>query len=279
MSGNTTFPTLYIPHGAGPCFFMDWNPADTWHRMEHWLRGMEDHVGARPTALVVVSAHWEAPVFTVNTACDPGLLFDYYGFPEATYQLTWPARGEPELAGRIRTLLDGQGIVSGEDSERGLDHGVFIPMKLAFPDADIPVVQLSLRGDLDPAAHLAMGRALAPLRQEGVLIVGSGMSFHNMQRFRRDGNGEVDADSLQFDDWLAGTVAMDPAQRDRRLADWRDAPGGRASHPREEHLLPLHVVAGAALSDAGERIFRDEVMASAQSGIRFGAPVDSTATG
>jgi aromatic ring-opening dioxygenase catalytic subunit (LigB family) len=187
-------PTLFVPHGAGPCFFMDWDPPGTWNRLGDWLRGLEPVAGRRPQALLVISAHWEAPVFTVTAAARPGLIYDYSGFPPHTYQIAWPAPGAPELALRVRECLRAAGITSAADPARGLDHGVFIPMKLAFPGADIPVVQLSLQAGLDPATHLAMGRALAPLRREDVLIVGSGMSFHNMRRFRFAG-GPVDADS------------------------------------------------------------------------------------
>lgn len=272
----TEFPTLFVPHGAGPCFFMEWKPADTWQRMEAWLRGMVDWAGARPAAIVVVTGHWEAPAFTVNSAPRPGLIYDYQGFPDHTYRLEWPAAGSPELAARIRDLLAAQGIENREDPARGLDHGVFIPLKLAFPEADIPVVQVSLRQDLDPAAHLALGRALAPLRREGVLIVGSGMSYHNMRRFRFEG-GPADPDSEHFDDWLAETVATEASERARRLIDWADAPGARDAHPREEHLLPLHVVAGAAAADLGERVFQDTVMGSIQSAFRFGSPAHAAA--
>ena len=268
----TTLPTLFVPHGAGPCFFMEWRPADTWQRMEAWLRDMMRRVGTRPSALVVVSGHWEAAAFTVNSARRPPLLYDYQGFPEHTYRIRWPAAGSPELAARVRTLLSEAGIDNREDPDRGLDHGVFIPLKLALPEADVPVVQVSLRQDLDPAAHLAMGRALAPLRREGVLIVGSGMSFHNMGRFRF-GGGPVDADSERFDAWLGETVARETGERERRLVDWTAAPGARAAHPREEHLLPLHVVAGAAGTGRGERVFRDMVMGSVQSAFRFGDPI------
>lgn len=266
------FPTLFVPHGGGPCFFMDWDPPDTWSRMAAWLRGTVDAAGARPSALVVISGHWEQPVVTVNSAPRPALLYDYHGFPEHTYRIEWPAPGSPALAARIRELLSAAGIDNAADTERGLDHGVFIPMKLAFPEADVPVVQLSLLQGLDPATHLAVGRALAPLRREGVLLVGSGMSYHNMSRFRF-GGGPVDPDSERFDAWLAESVALAPQERERRLVAWAEAPGGRAAHPREEHLLPLHVVAGAAQDDAGERVFRDTVMGSVQSAFRFGAPV------
>jgi aromatic ring-opening dioxygenase catalytic subunit (LigB family) len=249
---------------------MDWQPAGTWDRMGDFLRGLVDVAGVRPRALLVVSAHWEESAFTVNAQAAPDLLYDYGGFPEHTYRLTWPAPGSPELAARVRALLDGAGLASREEHRRGLDHGVFIPLKLAFPDADVPVVQLSLKAGLDPAAHLALGRALAPLRDEGVLIVGSGMTFHNMRRFRMGGGG-VDADSQRFDAWLADTVALPRAERERRLADWASAPGGRESHPREEHLIPLHVVAGAAGDDAGVQVLGDQVLGSAQSAFRFGA--------
>ncbi len=273
-----TFPTLFVPHGAGPCFFMQWEPADTWRRMEAWLRALVATVGERPAALVVVSGHWEAPAFTVNSAPRPGLLYDYQGFPAHTYRIEWPAAGSPELAGRIRRLLTAQGIENRADSTRGLDHGVFIPMKVAFPEADLPVVQVSLRQGLDPAAHLAMGRALAPLRREGVLILGSGMSYHNMAGFRF-GGGPLNPASERFDEWLVDTLAMGVDERERRLTDWPLAPGGRASHPRAEHLLPLHVVAGAAAGDAGERVFRDTVMGSVQSAFRFGKAVGADAIG
>ena len=185
-SGNDTRqPTLFIPHGGGPCFFMDPPPNDphAWDAMAAYLRGIAASLPAKPRAILVISAHWETPRPTVMTAAHPPMLFDYYGFPEHTYKLEYPAPGSPELASRVRALLADAGIASDADDARGYDHGVFVPFLLMFPDADIPIVQLSLRGDLDPAAHIAIGRALAPLRDEGVLIVGSGMSYHNLRRF------------------------------------------------------------------------------------------------
>lgn len=263
------FPTVFVPHGAGPCFFMDWQPSGTWDHMEAWLRGVVAQIGAKPKAIIVVSAHWEAPTFTVNAQSAPGLLFDYSGFPPHTYQLTWPAPGAPELAMQIRELLATAGIASAEEHQRGLDHGVFIPMKLVFPDAEVPVVQLSLRIGLDPAEHIAMGHALAPLRRQGVLIVGSGMSFHNMRRLLAGGPA-IDPDSKIFDRWLTETVALPSEEREDRLVRWAQAPGGRAAHPREEHLLPLHVVAGAAGDDAGIKALEDHVLGSVQSAFLFG---------
>jgi aromatic ring-opening dioxygenase catalytic subunit (LigB family) len=261
-------PTYFIPHGAGPCFFMDWDPPDTWNAMRNWLIHLLEDVRSRPKALLVVSGHWEAPRFTINTAEKPSLMFDYSGFPPHTYELAWPAPGSPSLAIRVGQLLSEQGIEYAE-AKRDLDHGVFIPLKVAVPEADIPVVQLSLQRGLDPAAHLALGRALAPLRDEGVLIIGSGMSFHNMRRFQFGKSQGVDADSVRFNEWLKETVAMQPTERKQRLIRWAEAPGGRESHPREEHLLPLHVVAGAALDDAGEQFFQDTVMGTLQGAFRF----------
>lgn len=265
----SNLPTLFVPHGAGPCFFMDWEPADTWSRMASWLRSVPELIGARPRALLVISAHWEAPHFSVNTQAAPSLLYDYSGFPPHTYDLEYPAPGSPELAAEVRALLATAGITSEAERARGLDHGVFIPMKVAFPAADVPIVQLSLKHGLDPVEHLALGRALAPLRRNGVLIIGSGMSYHNMRRFSVN-NTDPDPDSVRFDAWLTETVGLPPDIREQRLTAWAATPGGRASHPREEHLLPLHVVVGAAGNDAGQRVFQDRVIGSTQSAFMFG---------
>jgi aromatic ring-opening dioxygenase catalytic subunit (LigB family) len=262
-------PTLYIPHGGGPCFFMEWTmgPPDTWERMAQWLRDIPGTLPERPAALLVVSAHWEAAVPTVTSAGAPPLLYDYYGFPPETYQLTWAAPGSPGVASRVQRLLGDAGIESAAEAKRGFDHGVFVPLKVAYPEPSIPTVQLSLRAGLDPAEHLAIGRALAPLRDEGVLIVGSGMSYHNMRGFMAPGTRDI---SARFDEWLAGAVAAEPHERDAALTAWARAPVARECHPREEHLLPLMVAAGAAGLDRGEHVFRDEVMGAVVSAVRFG---------
>lgn len=262
-------PTFYIPHGGGPCFFMDWTmgPRDTWDRMATWLRGIRTSLPRAPRAILVVSGHWEAEVPTVLGSAAPPLLYDYYGFPEHTYRLTWPAPGEPKLAERVRELLAEAGFESVSDTRRGFDHGVFVPLKVAFPEADVPTVQLSLVKGLDPGAHLAIGRALQKLRDDDVLIVGSGMSYHNMRGFM---TGPAREHSAGFDGWLAEVVAREPASRDDALAHWTRAPFARESHPREEHLLPLMVAAGAAGKDRGSRVFQDDVMGVTVSAIRFG---------
>ncbi|MDS1140248.1 class III extradiol ring-cleavage dioxygenase [Pusillimonas sp. SM2304] len=261
-------PTLFIPHGAGPCFFMDWNPADAWDRTRDFLEGVAATLPERPKAIVLVSGHWLGSAFSVTSNPRPSLIYDYNGFPAHTYELRYPAPGEPQLASRIVELLNQNHMPATENANRGLDHGVFIPLKLMFPDADIPVVQLSLRQDMDPAVHLQAGKALAPLRDEGVLIIGSGMSFHNMRGY---GDPQFGPISDQFDHWLADAVSAAPARREQALTDWAQAPGARLSHPprAEEHLLPLMVAAGAAGAGRGERIFSDRVMEVTLSAFRF----------
>lgn len=260
-------PTLFLPHGGGPCFFMDWSPPDAWAPMAAWLRGINGSLPEVPKALLVVSAHWEEPLPTLLTAVNPPLLFDYYGFPPHTYELKWPAPGAPELGVRVAELLSSAGIASASTTQRGYDHGVFIPMKLAFPDAQIPTLQLSLQAGLDPAAHQAIGRALAPLRDEGVLILGSGMSFHNMRLFNQQQALPV---SRTFDAWLEDVIVSTRSERTDLLNTWWRAPAGREAHPREEHLIPLMIAAGAAGDDRGRIVFRDTVMGAVVSAVQFG---------
>ena len=262
-------PTLFIPHGAGPCFFMDWNPPTAWHAMADFLKGIAATLPVRPRAIVMVSAHWLQPAFSVTGAVRPELIYDYHGFPAHTYELRYPAPGQPELAARIRQRLGQAALASSEDPQRGFDHGMFIPLKLMFPDADIPVVQLSLRSDLDPQAHIEAGRALQGLRDEGVLVVGSGMSFHNMRGY---GDPRFAPISDEFDAWLSAAVEAPPAQRDLALQQWEQAPSARLCHPprAEEHLLPLMVVAGAAGDSSGRKVFSDRVMETTLSAYRFG---------
>lgn len=260
-------PTYFIPHGAGPCFFMEWTrgPADTWKPLEGFLRGIVGRLPERPSAILVVSGHWEEAAFTVGAGERPDLLFDYGGFPEETYRLTFPAPGAPALAAEVARRLTEAGLPAATDAGRPWDHGVFVPLKLVTPDTDIPVVQLSLTHDLDPALHLAAGRALAPLRDEGVLIVGSGMSWHNMRGF----TPAFTERSARFDAWMEEAIA-DPERRDVALTLWERAPYAREAHPREEHLLPLMVAAGAAPGEPGRVAFRDTVMDVVVSAYQFG---------
>lgn len=272
---SSRMPVLFIPHGGGPCFFMDWTmgPRDTWDRLAAWLRGVPGLVGMRPRAILIISGHWETPGFRVASAERPDLIFDYSGFPPHTYELTYPAPGAPALAARVVELLAAAGLPASTDPDRGFDHGVFVPLKVAFPEADVPIVPLSLDRSLDPELHAKAGAALATLRDEGVLIVGSGMSFHNLQAMFGGGGSD---ESDRFDAWLAEAVEAPTAdERRRRLADWASAPGGRFSHPREEHLIPLMVAAGAAGEDLGRVAFRDRVMGHLCSAFIFGDADDS----
>lgn len=269
MATSDRFPTLFIPHGGGPCFFMEPmppQPRTLWDGMAAYLKGIDASLGRRPKAVLVISGHWEMPQVTFNIAERPGLLYDYYGFPEHTYKLKYPVSGMPRLATKIQNMLEDAGFKSGTDAKRGLDHGVFIPFLLVYPNADVPILQMSLQESLDPALHLSIGRALAPLRSQGVLIVGSGMSYHNLAAMF---SGRGNAESESFDQWLGEAVA-DPASRDQQLIAWRKAPGGPAAHPQEDHLLPLMVAAGAADGDAGVRTYHEAIMGKMISGFRFG---------
>lgn len=263
---NARQPVLFLPHGGGPCFFMDW---PGWEKMEAYLKGVVATLPRRPDAILIVSGHWETRVPTVTSGPAPSLFYDYYGFPEHTYHLRYPAKGSPALAHRVRELLSVAGIANAEDDSRGLDHGVFIPLLVAFPDADIPVVELSLTDDLSAETAFRIGQALEPLRDENVLVVGTGMSFHNLGQFM-SGNPATDDIARQFDAWLAISVEMEPEARKLRLQNWEQAPGARICHPREEHLLPLMFAAGAAGHDKGVRTYEDTVMGKALSGFRFG---------
>lgn len=238
-----------------------------WSALETYLRNFAGCLAERPSSILIVSGHWEKACPTVNAGAAPSLLFDYSGFPDYTYRLTWPAPGAPELATRVRELLGAAGMASAVDDRRGWDHGVFVPMKVMFPAADIPVLQLSMQHGLDPAAHIAMGRALKPLRSEGVLIVGSGQSYHNMRGF--SGHGRLDPGAEAFDAWLRAAM-VDGATRDQALIHWEQAPGARHAQPHEDHLLPLMVAAGAAFGEPGHIDFHGQALGKPISGFRFG---------
>ena len=261
-------PVIFLPHGGGPCFFMDWTwgPADTWNSTRHFLESIQLSLPAPPRALLVISGHWEEPIFTVGAAANPQLIYDYSGFPAHTYQLTWPAPGDPTLAAQVADSLHNAGLPIATDLNRGYDHGVFVPLKIAFPEAQIPVVTLSLDHSLDPALHISAGKALAPLRDQGVLIVASGMSFHNLRGYFQP---QATERARAFDGWLTSAVESPAHQRNALLEKWRKAPFAEFSHPREEHLIPLMVAAGAGGDAPGTRVFTDEPMGAQISAYRF----------
>jgi aromatic ring-opening dioxygenase catalytic subunit (LigB family) len=269
LTPSTRMPVVFLPHGGGPWPFVNlgFGTDAEQNSLKEYLRSIRDI--ATPRAVLMVSAHWESETVTIMTSHNPPMLYDYYGFPEESYRITWPAPGMPSLATRVQELLTSAHIASQTDGTRGFDHGAFVPMKVAWPDAHIPTVQLSLREGLDPSEHLAIGRALAPLRDEGVLILGSGMSYHNLGAFRR-GPSEVTQASRTFDEWLCHTTLLDSVDRDRALTQWASAPAARRCHPREEHLLPLMVVAGAAGTDRGRIAWQGDLMNARLSAHHFG---------
>ena len=263
-------PTYFISHGGGPWPWMKKEMGPTYDKLEASLADMPRQIGRTPRAILMVSAHWEAPAFTVMSHPKPSMIYDYGGFPAHTYQVHYDAPGAPDVALRVQSLIEAAGLPAQVDAERGFDHGTFSPMAAIYPKADVPVLQLSLRNGLDPAEHIALGRALAPLRHEGVLIVGSGLSYHNLRNFGPQAR-EV---SKAFDDWLNRTV-VEAASRQRidGLLDWALAPAARMAHPREEHLIPLMVAVGAAGDEMGELSYHEDAFMGgiAVSSFRFGA--------
>lgn len=252
MSSATRMPALYLPHGGGPAFFMTGAMHQMFQPMQAFLAGMQAALPAKPQAILVVTAHWEADVASFSGSDSPALIYDYYGFPPETYLLTYPAPAAPALAVQAAAALSAAGIAARVDMAHGWDHGVFIPLKVMFPQADIPVLAMSLQSSLDPEAHVAMGEALRGLRDQGVLIVGSGMSYHNLRNFNSPAS---QASSQSFDAWLDAALAGDAAHRKHQLAQWAQAPAGRESHPREEHLLPLMVASGAGSDMPAQKIW------------------------
>jgi aromatic ring-opening dioxygenase catalytic subunit (LigB family) len=265
-------PTIYIPHGGGPWHVMDdaFGDAEGYAKLTAYLKEVGRRYVRQALALLVISAHWEEQVPTVHFGDQPGMLYDYYGFPDFTYTIRWPAPGAPDVAARAEGLLRSGGFSTARENDRGYDHGLFVPLMVACPEADVPVAQVSMVATLDPRTHMAMGEALAPLRDEGVLIVGSGMSYHNL-RGLLSGDPRIGPVSQRFDDWLAEAVALpDPEERGRRLAAWRSAPEAAACHPRSDHLVPLFVAAGAAGADPGRIDYNAVLMGARVSSVLFG---------
>jgi aromatic ring-opening dioxygenase catalytic subunit (LigB family) len=268
MSHPSRMPVAFIPHGGGPWPFVQMGlPPHEVSALRRYLESVATLPPRAPRALLVVSAHWEEAVPTVMTGTHPPIHYDYYGFPPESYTITWPAPGDPALAARVRALLGVAGFATAGDSERGYDHGTFIPLKVTYPAAQVPAIQLSLKRGLNPAEHLAIGSALAPLRDEGIFIVGSGMTFHNLRAF---GDLRAVAHSETFDDWLRAVMTSDPGERTSGLQRWADAPAARIAHPREEHLIPLMVATGAAGSDRATVAFNGTFGGARLAAFHFG---------
>jgi aromatic ring-opening dioxygenase catalytic subunit (LigB family) len=262
-------PTYFISHGGGPWPWMKEEVGPAYAKLAAALADMPRQVGRRPDAILMVSAHWEEPVFAVMGNPHPPMIYDYGGFPAHTYQVRYEAPGSPELARRVQSLIEAAGLPARIDPQRGFDHGMFSPMAVIYPRADVPVVQLSLRHGLDPAEHIALGRAIAPLRDENVLIIGSGLSYHNLRFY----GAQARDVSKAFDGWLGETVlGATGEQRNERLLQWSAAPAARIAHPREEHLIPLMVAVGAAEREAGALAYHEDTFMGGMtvSSYRFG---------
>lgn len=261
------FPTFFISHGGGPWPYIPQMKKD-FDKTAQWLSAIPKTLKQKPQAILSISGHWEAKDFSVSTAKNPPMIYDYTGFPESTYQIQYPAAGSPQLAHRIRALLSESSIVCQEHENHGFDHGTFVPLVMMYPDADIPVVSMSLKASYQAAEHIRMGQALQVLREEGVLILGSGLSFHNMQKFFSPSAAPI---SHEFGKWLQQAVTeKNPKIRNEMLIDWEKAPAARQAHPQEDHLLPLLVVAGAAGEDLGETAFIDHVYGIEMASFKFG---------
>lgn len=245
-------PTYFISHGGGP---WPWLPQmrQMLRTLEASLARMPEEIGERPKAILMISGHWEENSFAVMSAAHPGMVYDYSGFPPETYKIIYPAPGAPEFAQRTADLIVAAGLPARLDDRQGYDHGTFVPAYVMYPRADMPVYQVSLRRDYDPAAHMALGRALAPLRDEGVLIVGSGLSYHNLRLF---GPG-AKVPSATFDHWLDDALHQSPAERTAALLDWQSAPYARTCHAQEDHLVPLFAAIGAAEGETATRTYHD----------------------
>ena len=263
-------PTFFLSHGGGPWPWMMTTGDSTYDHLNTVLNALPSTLPSPPTALLVISGHWEAADVSIMSNPHPPMYYDYGGFPPHTYKISYPAPGHPLLATRVQALLQTAGIPSRLDGRRGFDHGTFTIGYAMYPKADIPLIQLSLQSGYDPELHLRMGEALEPLRDEGVLIVGSGLSYHNMQGFRR-GGGVATEQSRQFDGWLRETMGVEGAEeRRRRLVGWEKAPAAREAHPQEDHLIPLMVAAGAAGKDKATVIYNEMFRGVAVSSFRFG---------
>jgi len=249
---------VYFSHGGGPLPIL----GDPGHKaMVNFMKQLPLQL-IKPDTILVISAHWEENTVSLMGSQSPKMFYDYYGFPEEAYEITYPAAGNPALADRIAGLLKKNNIKSYIDPDRGFDHGLFIPLKMMYPEADIPSLQLSLLHNLDPAEHIALGKALRELVTENIMVIGSGFSFHNQNAFFGQVRGATDPANEAFQNWLLETCTTDAiseSEREKRLIEWEKAPSARYCHPREEHLLPLHVCLGMAGKPA-KVIFDDQIL-------------------
>jgi len=243
---------VYLSHGGGPLPLL----GDEGHKeMVSCLKDIASKI-AKPSAIMVVSAHWEQEIPTITSGSQPSLLYDYYGFPKEAYSIEYPCPGDQALARKIQKVLTDANVTARLDEERGFDHGLFVPLKIMYPEPNIPCLQLSILKSLDPMEHIHIGRALQSLNHDKLLVIGSGFSFHNMKAFFTPETRELKAQNKSFENWLLDTCSnhhIDEEERTKRLAQWEQAPFARYCHPREEHLLPLHVCYGLTGTYCSER--------------------------
>lgn len=242
---STKSQILFLSHGGGPLPLL----GDERHKeMVNCLQRIVSML-RKPSAIIVVSAHWEEKNLAITSGANPPIIFDYSGFPDESYSITYPCPGEPLLAEQVRRRFELAGIPANLNDQRGFDHGLFIPLKFMYPDADIPCIQISLLDNLDPGEHINIGRTLQGLEYDNLLIIGSGFSFHNISAFLSPDTNESKTLNESFETWLLHTCkakSLTEDEREQRLIHWENAPGARFCHPREEHLLPLHVCYGIA---------------------------------
>jgi aromatic ring-opening dioxygenase catalytic subunit (LigB family) len=263
----STMPVYFVSHGGGPWPYVD-GMRQMFARTERGFKALPGRLPTKPHAVLVITGHWEEEAFTVSTAEHPPMMYDYGGFPEHTYHIRYPAPGSPVFAARVRNLLSNAGFPVREDPQRGFDHGTFVPLVLMYPHADVPVVMLSMKSSYDPEEHIRVGQALSSLRNEGVLIIGSGMTYHNMRGMGRDESTSV---AEKFQSYLGSAIAQpDWRVRNDMLIHWENAPGARLAHPQEDHLIPLMVVAGAAAEDSGRDAFVDHAFNVPMASYEFG---------
>ncbi len=251
----TRMPTYFISHGGGPWPWMpDWRVQ--FKNLEASFVQMVRDLPHTPKAILMISGHWEDDSFAVMTSPHPPMLYDYHGFPPETFQIQYKSPGAPDIARRAADLIAAAGLPVRLDPDQGYDHGTFVPAFIMYPDASVPLFQISLKRGYDPADHLALGRALAPLRDEGVLILGSGLSYHNLRLF---GPG-ARVPSEAFDGWLSKVMAAPPAERTAALMDWEAAPYARTCHAQEDHFAPIWAVLGAAETEPAVMSYHDTMI-------------------
>jgi aromatic ring-opening dioxygenase catalytic subunit (LigB family) len=254
MQHTRKLPTYFISHGGGPWPYIP-EMRSMFRYLEASLIGIVRELREEPRAVLVVSGHWEASEFSLTSNPNPPMVYDYSGFPPYTYQVQYPAPGDPTLAQEAQALLRDAGLHASLDPAQGYDHGTFTPLVIMYPEANVPIVQLSMKHGYDPSEHLAAGRALAKLREANVLIIGSGLSYHNMRAMGPPGEHA----SKTFDQWLQQALLKSTgATRSNLLTEWSSAPAARQAHPREDHLIPLMIAVGAAEGEQAALVYHED---------------------